>query len=138
MDIISDKTLDELERVANTPVVSHTEWVSLAWAEEHFGSLAEARFVAQATPNNVAQLINRLRVAEGKLKEFEELEHPPLTGRWHHGHGCVVSGTVRIAASDFDTEPSKEFQNQFWDWVCEAMNKLTHFKDRQRKEEENG
>lgn len=48
---------------------------------------------------------------------------PPLTGRWHHGNGALVCGTIRIAAADFDTNPSKEFQDEMFSWMCEVLNK---------------
>lgn len=136
MDIISDNTLDNLERAANTPIVSHAQWVDKEWAFKHYGSMAEATFVELASPNNVSQLIARLREAEQKLEVFEQLEEPVLLGHWHHGCGSVVSGTVRVASSDFDTDPTKEFQNDFWDWTCRAMNALLNFKRDQKKQEE--
>ena len=47
---------------------------------------------------------------------------PPLSGRWHHGQGCLVSGTIRIAKWDCDTNPPVEFREDMLDWVCEALN----------------
>ena len=47
---------------------------------------------------------------------------PPLSGRWHHGGGCLVSGTIRIAKWDCDTSPPVEFREDMLDWVCEALN----------------
>lgn len=47
---------------------------------------------------------------------------PPLSGRWHHGQGCLVSGTIRIAKWDCDTSPPVEFREDMLDWVCEALN----------------
>ncbi len=46
----------------------------------------------------------------------------PLTGSWHHGTGVLVCGTTRIASADFDTNPSEQFQNEMFDWICEALN----------------
>ncbi len=48
---------------------------------------------------------------------------PPLTGDWHHGNGVLVSGTIRIAVADFDTNPPPEFQDQMFDWMCQVLNK---------------
>lgn len=50
---------------------------------------------------------------------------PPLTGRWHHGNGALVCGTIRIAMADFDTNPPKQFQNEMFGWMCEVLNKTT-------------
>ena len=136
MDTISNDTLDNLEQAANTPLVSHNQWLSSDAADNICATHADAKFLEMASPKNISMLINRLRIAEGKLQAFEELEAPVLLGNWHHGHGCVVSGTVRIASSDFDTCPTKEFQNDFWDWTCKAMNKLLEFKKHQKEEEE--
>lgn len=46
----------------------------------------------------------------------------PLTGRWHHGNGVLVCGTVRIASEDFDTLPSQAFKDQLFDWMCKTLN----------------
>lgn len=46
----------------------------------------------------------------------------PLTGRWHHGNGVLVCGTIRIAVESFDTLPSQEFKDQMFDWMCETLN----------------
>lgn len=66
-------------------------------------------------------LIKRMLEAEAKLKKITDLP-PTLIGRWHHGNGCIVQGTVRIAMSDFDTQPSAAFLKEYWDWVCGTMN----------------
>ena len=48
---------------------------------------------------------------------------PPLgVNRWHHGNGCLVCGDIRIAIADFDTNPSEEFKNSMFDWMCEVLN----------------
>jgi hypothetical protein len=47
---------------------------------------------------------------------------PPLTGRWHHGNGVIVSGSIRIAQWDCDTCPPKEFRDEVLDWICETLN----------------
>lgn len=48
---------------------------------------------------------------------------PHLTSRWHHGNGVLVCGTIRIARADFDTNPSQQFQDDMFDWMCEVLNK---------------
>ncbi len=47
---------------------------------------------------------------------------PPLTGRWHHGQGYLVSGTIRISRWDCDTNPPVEFRDQLLEWMCETLN----------------
>jgi hypothetical protein len=47
---------------------------------------------------------------------------PPLLGRWHHGNGILVSGSIRIAQWDCDTSPPTEFRDRVLDWVCENLN----------------
>jgi len=48
---------------------------------------------------------------------------PPLTGRWHHGHGTLVCGTINVARADFDTNPTQQFQDELFTWACETLNK---------------
>lgn len=47
---------------------------------------------------------------------------PPLTGRWHHGHGALVCGTINVARADFDTNPTQQFQDELFTWACETLN----------------
>lgn len=47
---------------------------------------------------------------------------PPLIGRWHHGNGVLVSGSVRIARSDFDTDPPDDFRDEVLEWMCTTLN----------------
>jgi len=49
-------------------------------------------------------------------------QEPPLVGRWHHGNGVLVSGSIRIARWDCDTNPPQEFQNEVLDWACATLN----------------
>lgn len=50
-----------------------------------------------------------------------------LYGRFHHGHGYLCSGTLRLMRADFDTNPSQEFQDALFEQVCESMNLLAEF-----------
>lgn len=54
-----------------------------------------------------------------------QLIEPPLTGRWHHGNGVLVCGTVRVARADFDTNPSAAFEDEMLGWMCRVMNAET-------------
>lgn len=47
---------------------------------------------------------------------------PPLLGRWHHGEGYLVSGSIRIARWDCDTNPPDEFRDEVLDWVSNTLN----------------
>jgi hypothetical protein len=47
---------------------------------------------------------------------------PPLTGRWHHGHGTLVCGTINVARADFDTNPTQQFQDELFTWACATLN----------------
>jgi hypothetical protein len=49
-------------------------------------------------------------------------QEPPLLGRWHHGDGHLVSGTIRIAKWDCDTNPPVEFRDDVLEWVCDTLN----------------
>ncbi|WP_431290438.1 hypothetical protein [Burkholderia cepacia] len=49
----------------------------------------------------------------------------PLIGRWHHGNGVLVCGSIRVAVESFDTQPSQEFMDQMFDWICETLNTAT-------------
>lgn len=50
---------------------------------------------------------------------------PPLTGRWHHGNGNLVCGTIRIAVEDIDTLPSEQVKTELFDWICHTLNEAT-------------
>lgn len=56
---------------------------------------------------------------------------PPLTGNWHHGNGVLVCGSIRIARSDFDTDPNQAFQDSIFDYICKVLNNNTdnYFKE---------
>lgn len=54
---------------------------------------------------------------------------PPLTGRWHHGQGYLVSGSIRISSWDCDTNPPIEFRDQMMTWICEALNQAVEAYD---------
>lgn len=47
---------------------------------------------------------------------------PPLTGRWHHGNGVIVSGTLRIARDDFEAGIDEEVRDEIFDWICCTLN----------------
>lgn len=47
---------------------------------------------------------------------------PPLTGSWHHGNGTLVCGSINVARADFDTNPTQDFQNDLFNWICETLN----------------
>jgi len=51
-----------------------------------------------------------------------ELRKPPLLGRWHHGEGVLVSGTIRIAQWNCDTNPPQTFRDKVLGWMCETLN----------------
>lgn len=46
----------------------------------------------------------------------------PLSGRWRHGDGYLICGTLRIARADFDTDPSPEIQTELLDWIVSSLN----------------
>ncbi len=47
---------------------------------------------------------------------------PLLTGRWHHGNGALVCGTINVARADFDTNPTQQFQDELFTWACNTLN----------------
>lgn len=47
---------------------------------------------------------------------------PPLIGRWHHGNGAIVCGTINVARADFDTNPTQQFQDELLTWACDTLN----------------
>lgn len=55
-------------------------------------------------------------------QDEREASEPPLGGRWHHGNGVVVCGTLRIFGEDFDTDPVQEFKEKLLTWVCDTLN----------------
>lgn len=66
-------------------------------------------------------LESALRLALAARQGFV-LEEPPLTGRWHHGAGNLVSGGVRIAQWDCDNNPPAEFRDKMLNWMCATLN----------------
>ena len=59
---------------------------------------------------------------ETPRKPMNELRECPLYGQWRHNNGYICCGTLRIAKADFDTDPSPEFQQRVFDWVCQQLN----------------
>ena len=47
---------------------------------------------------------------------------PSLVGRWHHGNGALVCGTINVARADFDTNPTQQFQDELFTWACDTLN----------------
>lgn len=77
------------------------------WKHQHVSMLAwQARAALAQVPEQVA----------GDSGE------PPLLGRWHHGEGHLVSGSIRIARWDCDTNPPDEFRDEVLEWVCNTLN----------------
>jgi hypothetical protein len=56
------------ELVKGAPVLQEIHWVSEKWAFEHFGSEAEAKFVAAASPDVLIAIFDRLARCEQALK----------------------------------------------------------------------
>ncbi|KVQ87305.1 hypothetical protein WK09_19900 [Burkholderia ubonensis] len=62
------------------------------------------------------------RAAASPAAEAADRSEAPLIGRWHHGNGVLVCGSIRVAVESFDTQPSQEFMGQMFDWICETLN----------------
>lgn len=56
------------------------------------------------------------------MSETAKPTEPPLLGRWHHGSGTLVCGTIRIADESFDTDPCDEFKQEVFAWMCGVLN----------------
>ncbi len=48
----------------------------------------------------------------------------PLDGVWRYNikGGFLCCGTLRIAATDIDPNPNKEFEIEVFNWICEKLN----------------
>jgi hypothetical protein len=68
IETIEQKINALAELVKSAPVLHEIHWVSEKWAFEHFGSEAEAKFVAAASPDVVAAIFDRLARCEQALK----------------------------------------------------------------------
>lgn len=92
-------------------------------AEQARSALRERALKAEA---RVAELEQQLQGIQQGLALAEAAApaamEPPLIGRWHHGQGYLVSGTIRIASWDCDTDPPEEFRDRLLDWVCDTLN----------------
>lgn len=60
----------KLKKLASCDVCQNTEWVTQEWAEEHFGSEAEAKFVVAANPAAILKLINTLERIKAENAEL--------------------------------------------------------------------
>lgn len=65
-------------------------------------------------------------------KEAGKLTTGPLMGRWHHGGGTLICGTLRIAREDFDTNPSDEFRKAVFDQIVRTMNDAANVAEAQK------
>jgi hypothetical protein len=63
---------------------------------------------------------------------------PPLIGTWHHGQGYLVSGTIRIARWDCDTNPPEAFRDSMLDWICATLNAAVKEHERTAPDEFDG
>lgn len=61
---------------------------------------------------------------------------PPLLGRWHHGHGMLVCGTINVARADFDTNPTQQLQEDLFTWACDTLNEKINEYDAERRAKE--
>ena len=65
---MTDK-LEELKRLAEA-IASRYEWVTEAWAFDHFGSELEAKFVVAANPATILELFEQIAKLERENKEL--------------------------------------------------------------------
>lgn len=47
---------------------------------------------------------------------------PPLLGEWRANNGYLCNGTLRVARSDFDTDPSPKFRREVFEWIAKTLN----------------
>lgn len=89
------------------------------YVDEHANTALDAWLAARAaSANETGAEGAMLRPSFDERKEFEA----PLIGRWHHGNGVLVCGSIRVAVESFDTQPNQEFVDQMFDWICETLN----------------
>ena len=62
--IILSEEFIKLKEIASSPVCTGIYWVTQEWAEDHFGSEAEAKFVVAANPDTIVRLIAELERLE--------------------------------------------------------------------------
>lgn len=74
-----------------------------------------------AKDREIAKLRARLAALESAQAEAPP-ERPVFQGRWSHGQGFVACGGTRVLRADFDTHPSAEVRQRFFDWLCKVMN----------------
>jgi hypothetical protein len=56
------------------------------------------------------------------MSDIQYQNESPLYGKWHHGNGVLVCGSVRVAVADFDSNPSDEVKKEIFDWICKSLN----------------
>lgn len=47
---------------------------------------------------------------------------PPLLGEWRANNGYLCNGTLRVARTDFDTDPSPKFRREVFEWIAKTLN----------------
>lgn len=57
---LTTEQIEQLKKAASAEAANAAEWVNEEWAEKHFGSPAEGRFVALASPQTIRALIDEL------------------------------------------------------------------------------
>jgi hypothetical protein len=108
----------------NTPAVRDGYAVGGYEIEE--GLYSYDQMVAYADAAVLAAIGDVSLIDEGSkgkpAPKAEPVSKPPLTGRWHHGCGTIVSGTLRIAREDFEYNASDECRDEIFDWICATLN----------------
>ncbi|OJA71088.1 hypothetical protein BGV72_31545 [Burkholderia ubonensis] len=80
------------------------------------------RIAMECACEAVRDALEEARAAASPAAEAADRSEAPLIGRWHHGNGVLVCGSIRVAVESFDTQPSQEFMGQMFDWICETLN----------------
>lgn len=83
--MLTEVELKKLRDVTDNQVCQETEWVTKEWADEHFGSPAEAEFVSTMTPPVVLRLLNHIKRqsnTQGDELTCEDIERLRMALSW--------------------------------------------------------
>jgi hypothetical protein len=134
---------------------------AMAWASMPFAEWAALcggrRAYSVDGPAMLAASVERERHLQARLDELERTAaggaaspqvaysdansagastaEPPLIGRWHHGEGYLVSGTIRVSCWDCDNNPPVSFRDRLLDWMCDVLNAAVDTHERNSPDE---
>lgn len=110
--------LNELKKLASCEVCETHDWVTQEWAQEHFGSEAEAKFVAACSPAAIRELIAMAEASAAPAPVV--LAWSNLAGtkfcnngeKWKHQDCVLPLNDARACASPFSSASADKAESR--------------------------